>query len=702
MGLVVRKRLFLVAAGAVVLGSLGFAAIIQLQPFGGSASTAIDDIGECVAAYVAAVSCVRAAGGATGRRRVGWALMAVSAASWGTGEAVWSVYEVGMKVAVPYPSPADAGFLFAMPPALVAVVLFWREGHGLLSGRRVVLDTMIVFLSLVYTGWVLGLRGVLNSTDSGLTKALDIAYPLGDILIGTALILGIRSATHSQRGRMLLLLSGLACNALADSAFSYLTASGNYTVHGSVLDTGWFTGYLLIALAAGWPWKPPALVAERSTYDLWQVALPWMGVLASGVCAIVLGATGRGLDPFLAVLTGVGGALLTVSVILAQSDSFGALRTIRRSEETLAEVINEAPAGVARLTPELRIMDANPRFFSLIQARSDEAKGALITRYLTAAEGVKFAERMEALSAGEVEAVGGDSEALRGDGTRVWAHWGATAVPTADGRIDYFITMFEDTTARHASEAATAETLELMQRLNVLKTEFLQNVSHEFKTALIGIQGFSEFIRDADQLDVSDARAFAADIYRDAERLDRMVTEMLALDQAENERSTVNFTSVDINSVIVREVMHAEKGGATNIVVTRLAPDLPPVMGDSDRLAEVIRNLLKNAISYSPESGHVTVSTAISDGQVEVSVADQGLGERADIDKRLFSQDDLYANSPIRKVVGAGLGLGIVRRIVELHGGRMWVEAPPEGGKIFHFTLKVDASRTASAKAAVA
>lgn len=93
---------------------------------------------------------------------------------------------------------------------------------------------------------------------------------------------------------------------------------------------------------------------------------------------------------------------------------------------------------------------------------------------------------------GTVNAVDSDSEAHRADGSVVWLYWSATVVRDGAGGRDYFIAMFEDTTARHDSAAAATASLGLMQRLNSLKTDFLHSVSHEFKTALLRIQGFAE------------------------------------------------------------------------------------------------------------------------------------------------------------------------------------------------------------------
>src|SRR5690348_13907495 len=113
-----RRRAFVAVCAVVVLASLAYALILRDVYFGQHAVTAIDDVGEAVAAALAAGACAWAAARAAGKDRLGWALMGASAALWAGGEVVWSVYEVGMGVKVPYPSLADAGFLLAVPCAV--------------------------------------------------------------------------------------------------------------------------------------------------------------------------------------------------------------------------------------------------------------------------------------------------------------------------------------------------------------------------------------------------------------------------------------------------------------------------------------------------------------------------------------------------------------------------------------------------------
>src|SRR5438270_9193845 len=257
MPLVGRRRGFVAAAAIVAVVSLAYALNIRYLFFGQHAVTAIDDIGEAVAAALACVACAWAASRASGRDRLGWTLMGVSAGLWAAGEVTWSIYEVGLGVAVPYPSLADAGFLSAVPFAVAGIRAFWSEPRGTSARWRVWFDGVIVALALTSTAWGFGLRTVYASHEPLTTKMFDLAYPVSDILIGTVLILAIRRATHQQKGRMALLLIGVASYSISDSAFSFLSAQGAFGSVGSVLDTGWFAGYLLIAVAAIYPDAAP-------------------------------------------------------------------------------------------------------------------------------------------------------------------------------------------------------------------------------------------------------------------------------------------------------------------------------------------------------------------------------------------------------------------------------------------------------------
>ena len=349
-----RRRTFAIAATAVALISVAYALNIRTVFFGQHAVTAIDDIGEAVAAALASTACAWAARRARGKDRLGWALMGISAGLWAAGEVVWSIYEVGMGVQVPYPSLADAGFLAAVPFAISGIRAFWGDARGTSARWRVWFDGLIVAIALTSTAWGFGLRAVWDSSSS--TKLLDLAYPVGDILIGTVLILAIRRASHQQKGRMALLLLGVASYSIADSAFSYLTAQGAFGSVGSVLDTGWFAGFLLIALAAIYPDAPPKTAAGQAPLDLWQLALPWMTLLTATGGDLYSALTGHE-NLFQTSLTGILAVLLTLNMILERREFLEMLTDIETTRTTLNREFKTALVGIRQMSDQVKEAD---------------------------------------------------------------------------------------------------------------------------------------------------------------------------------------------------------------------------------------------------------------------------------------------------------------------------------------------------------
>jgi len=350
-----RRRTFVAAAAAVALLSLAYALNIRTAYFGQHAVTAMDDIGEAVAAALASAACAWAASRAAGNDRLGWALMSISAGLWAAGEVVWSIYEVGLGMQVPYPSLADAGFLAAVPFAFAGIRAFWGNARGTSSRWRVWFDGVIVALALTSTAWAFGLKSVWTSSSP--TKILDLAYPVGDILIGTILILAIRRASQQQAGRMAFLLAGVASYSIADSAFAYLTAQGAFGAVGSILDTGWFAGFLMIGLAAVYPASTPKPATQQAPLDLWQLALPWMTLLLASAGDVYSSVTGHDIDLFMSSCTAALAVLLTVNMILERREFLEMLTDIETTRSTLNREFKTALGGIQRLSEQVNEAD---------------------------------------------------------------------------------------------------------------------------------------------------------------------------------------------------------------------------------------------------------------------------------------------------------------------------------------------------------
>ena len=350
-----RQRTFWIVVATVGVVSIAYALDIRYLILGQRGVTAIDDIGEAVAAAIAAAACAWAATRASGRVRLGWALMGISTGLWAAGEVVWSIYEVGLNVQTPYPSLADVGFLSAVPFAIGGIRAFWSAPRGTSSHWRVWFDGVIVALALTSTAWAFGLKSVWLSDSS--TRILDLAYPVSDILIGTILILAIRRANQQQAGRMAFLLAGVASYSIADSAFAYLSAQGTFGAVGNVIDTGWFAGFLMIALAAVYPAAATKPATQQAPLDLWQLALPWMTLLLAAAGDVYSSLTGHDIDLFMSSCTAVLAVLLTVNMILERREFLEMLTDIETTRSTLNREFKTALGGIQRLSEQVNEAD---------------------------------------------------------------------------------------------------------------------------------------------------------------------------------------------------------------------------------------------------------------------------------------------------------------------------------------------------------
>src|SRR5438445_11863196 len=164
--------------------------------------------------------------------------------------------------------------------------------------------------------------------------------------------------------------------------------------------------------------------------------------------------------------------------------------------------------------------------------------------------------------------------------------------------------MYEDVTSDHEADTVAMANLASLERLSKWNSEFVTMVSYEFRTALTGIQGYSEVMRD-DVVTPDEVREFAGDINTDAVRLSRMITEMLDLDRMEAGRMKLNLGSVDLNALLSDAAARARVASSKHVVTVQLGAGVPPTVGDSDRLFQVVTNLLSNAIKYSPAGGEI-------------------------------------------------------------------------------------------------
>ena len=228
-----------------------------------------------------------------------------------------------------------------------------------------------------------------------------------------------------------------------------------------------------------------------------------------------------------------------------------------------------------------------------------------------------------------------------------------------------------------------------LKRLERVRQDFVANVSHELRTPLTAIKGYVEALRDGGLQDPVQAEQFLRVIQRHSERMDKIVSDLLLLSEMESADRVLQRETVHLPELIrtaVETLRPLAEGKKQNLRVEPME-GLPSLRADSQKIHQVLINLLHNAISYTPEEGSITMEAMPVPDGVEVSVADNGIGIRPEDLSRIFERFYRVDKGRSRELGGTGLGLSIVKHIVEAHGGKVRVESIPGRGSRFTFFL---------------
>ncbi|MFC2024134.1 ATP-binding protein [Chloroflexota bacterium] len=227
-------------------------------------------------------------------------------------------------------------------------------------------------------------------------------------------------------------------------------------------------------------------------------------------------------------------------------------------------------------------------------------------------------------------------------------------------------------------------------RANQLKSEFLANMSHELRTPLNTIIGFSELVLDEVPGKINpEQKQCLSDILESSHQLLHLINQVLDLTKIESgitELKTEELALAEVIPYLARSMMPILKPRKQSLEVN-LAAELPLVQAERVKVEQVIRNLVANASKFTPNEGELKIEAAVKDGWCQVSVIDNGIGIRQEDQERIFEPFCQLDYTPANRKLGTGLGLAVVKKIVEKHGGRVWVESEYGQGSRFTFTL---------------
>lgn len=227
-----------------------------------------------------------------------------------------------------------------------------------------------------------------------------------------------------------------------------------------------------------------------------------------------------------------------------------------------------------------------------------------------------------------------------------------------------------------------------LRRADQIRRDFVANVSHELRTPLTAIRGYVEALLDDDQPVPQQTRDFLEIVARHSARMDRLVTDLLRLARLDARQEPLDLASCSLDRIfssVIDDLLPAIADKGQHVTVS-VPPEASTIQADPAKLHDIVRNLVDNAVSYSPDRATIHLEGTRLDDHVAITVSDSGPGippaDLARVFERFYRVDKARARPG-----GIGLGLAIVRHLVELHGGRASAENRPEGGARFTVTL---------------
>ena len=378
------------------------------------------------------------------------------------------------------------------------------------------------------------------------------------------------------------------------------------------------------------------------------------------------------------------------------TDRRKAERLVEESEARFRQLYNEAPVGYHEIDEQGRITSVNQTELDMLGYRSEEMIGEYVWKFVADSEA--SCERVLAKLAGlSQESVAAERLYRKKDGEVLTVLIDERIERDTTGRVKTIRSTIRDISERKKAEVVLNEAKEAAEAATRAKSEFLATMSHEIRTPMNGVIGMTDLLLST-QLS-GEQREFAETIRTSGESLLGVINDILDFSKIESGKITFEEHPFELGACIeeVFRLMSTKAVEKNLDLLYLIEPGIPPFMvGDVLRIRQILFNLVGNAVKFT-QSGEVYVAVKPLDQkgaiiELEFSVRDTGIGIPEEKKDRLFKAFSQVDSSTTRRFGGTGLGLVISMKLVQLMGGRIWVESEEHKGSTFYFTLKLASS----------